>query len=161
MFCCSKLFPDEKLTMQREDYIGSELRIDGYYYTQTGSVKDSVTAVIFLFRNGITVTCGAFLTTDLNVVDEELPNRYKWVTDKLSFGIFLIRGNEILMEGWNTAGGGMRLPIVRDKGYIENDTTFCITESYYSDIKETHYGNRVWHFKQFDNKPDSTNNYIK
>jgi hypothetical protein len=34
-----------------------------------------------------------------------------------------------------------------------------LTEHYFSDIKYTY--TEIWHFKQFDNKPDSTNNFIK
>jgi len=159
--CCSKLFPDEKLTIQRADYTGNELKIDGYYYYQEITEKYSNTIVMVLYRNGIVLSCGSFSTTDLNVVEEDMPKRYNLLKKhKIGWGVFLITDNQISIERWN-ASTGFSLPIAICKGYIENDSTFHITETYFSDSEKTNYGETVYHFKQFANKPDSTNNYIK
>jgi hypothetical protein len=79
---------------------------------------------------------------------------------KDGWGVFLVNDNKIEYEIWN-ASTGYSLPTIKRIGIIENDTTFRITETYFSDIKKTDYNEIVFCFKQFDNKPDSTNVYIK
>ena len=156
IFSCRALF-DEKLTLPRRDYTGNELRTDGYYYYFT---KNN-TVVYFLYRNGIILCAHSYSTHDLNTVESEMIRLYPEVLkNKAGWGVFVVNGNEIEYDEWN-APTGSSLPIIKRKGYIENDTTFRITESYYSDIKKTDYKEFVYRFKQFDNKPDSTNRYIK
>ena len=162
MSCCSKIFPDEKLSMQRKDYVGNELRIDGYYYRQEITEIYSRTMVMFLYRNGIVLSGGNFSTIDLNIVEEEMPNRYNLLKkNKNGWGIFCINGNEIQCEQWVESPSGASLSIYRRSGYIENDITIHFTESYYSGRNETKQINEVWHFKQFSSKPDSTNVFIE
>jgi hypothetical protein len=160
--CCSTLFPDEKLTMQREDYEGNKLEIDGYYYRQEVTETSSRTMVMFLYRNGILLSCGSFSTTDLNIVVEEIPNRYTLLKkNKNGWGVFFIDKNLIQIEQYVESPPGASSSIYRRSGYIENDTTIHFTKSYYSGRNETKQIDEVWHFKQFDNKPDSTNVFIK
>ena len=162
MSCCSTLYPDEKLTMQREDYKGNELRIDGYYYRQEVTDIYSRTMVMFLYRTGIALSCGNFSTIDLNYVEEEMPNRYNLLQKhKTGWGIFSINENLIQVEQWVESPSGASVSIYRRSGHIENDATIHFAESYYSGRNETKQINEVWHFKQFDSKPDSANVYIK
>ena len=67
--------------------------------------------------------------------------------------------DKIEYEIWTTPTE--TITIQKSSGYIENDTTFHITENYFSFNDKKYLANEVWHFKQFANKPDSTNNYIK
>jgi hypothetical protein len=162
MSCCSTLFPDEKLTMQREDYEENVLKIDGYYYHQEVVEAYSRTMVMFLYRNGILQSCGSFSTIDLNIVEEEMPNRYKLLRKyKTGWGVFSIEKSLIQVEQWVESPSGASSSIYRRSGYIENDTTIHFTKSYYSGRNETKQINETWHFQQFANKPDSTNVYIK
>jgi hypothetical protein len=66
--CCNKLFPDEKLTLQRRDYIGKELRTDGYYYYFT----QNNTVVYFLYKNGIILCAHSYSSHDLNTIESEM-----------------------------------------------------------------------------------------
>ncbi|GHT22665.1 hypothetical protein AGMMS4957_13170 [Bacteroidia bacterium] len=137
MSYCNSLFPDEKLTMQRGDYEGNELKIDGYYYRQEVTEVSSRTMVMFLYRNGILLSCGSFSTIDLNIVVEELPNRYTLVEEKQEWmGRFSIDKNLIQTEQWVESPSGASSSIYRRSGYIENDTTIHFTESYYSGRNE-------------------------
>ena len=155
--CCNKLFPDEKLTLQRRDYTGNELRTDGYYYYYT---KNNSTAIYFLYRNGVILLAGVFSSYNLDNIEKEMIKYYgKYI--KTDWGVFVIEGNSIQYEKWVEGLSGLIAAINRCSGYIENDTTIHFAESYYSGRKETKQINEVWHFKQFDNKPDSTNVYIK
>jgi len=158
MSCCSKIFPDEKLTLQRMDYDGNELRPDGYYYYFT---KNNNTVVYFLYKNGIILCAHSYSSQDLNIVEEEMVKIYPEIRkQKDGWGVFLINNNKIEYEIWNASTGSC-LPTIKRIGFIENDTTFRITETYYSDSKKTDNNEIVYHFKQFSPKPDSTNVYIK
>jgi hypothetical protein len=79
--------------------------------------------------------------------------------DKVGWGVFLIKGNNIECEVWSTSVGG-GLPVGRGEGIILNDTTFCIVKSInIRDGKEFPH-NDIYHFRKFSPKPDSTNNFI-
>jgi hypothetical protein len=156
LFGCNALFSDERLSFDRIDYEGHELRLDGYYYRQG---KD-YTLVYFFYKNGIVLSANSYRNLDLNIVEDQLLKRYSQIVkEKPNWGIFKIASNQIEYEQWEapTEGG---LSISHSKGYIENDTTFHIIETYFSYNKKTYFDHEVWHFKQFAHKPDSTNSFI-
>ena len=153
---CSGIF-EEKLSMKRVNYDGNELRTDGYYYyLNNGNVS---TQVRFLYKNGVGLCANSYASHDLNSVEHEMVMYYpNTIKRKENWGLFMISGSTIEIEEW-TIEIPRRVTVAKSMGYIENDTTFRLTEHYFSGIKYT-YSER-WHFKQFDNKPDSTNNFIK
>ena len=156
LFCCNKLFPDEKLTLQREDYFGNELRTDGYYYTF--GENDKIRAVSFFYRNGIIIVRTGSLPADLDyvekiIVDSDIKSKDHW-------GVFVIKRSSIQFEKW-VGTTGISAGLSKNMGNIINDTTIHFTERYNSEYDKTSAIKETWHFKQFDNKPDSTNNYIK
>jgi hypothetical protein len=153
--CCNTLFPDEKLSLQRTDYMGNELRTDGYYYY---FASNGNTAVYFLYKNGIILSAGGYSSQNLYNIEKELVNRL--LKSKDHWGVFIVKGNSIQYEKW-VGSTGLGASTFKSTGYIENDTTLHFTESYYSETKETVQIDAIWHFKQFANKPDSTNVYIK
>ena len=159
MSCCSSLFSDEKLSMKRVDYHGNELKIDGYYYHYHQEPES--TQILFLYRNGVLLLTRFFPSHDLDYVEKTMLTEYDKIReDKIRWGVFLILDDRIEYEKWN-GSTGIGLPIIKRKGIIENDTTFRIIETYFSDSKETDYKELIYHFKQFSPKPDSTNVYIK
>ena len=160
VFCVIVLFQsckDEKLLIERTPYLGSELRIDGYYYKQVG---DKI-GIKFFYRNGIMIDfISYFSTTNVMEVDEGIANMYEsWKDDKLIWNVFSINGYSLQYSGWSTSVGGGR-PSGKCIGTILNDTTFHITKSINSDGSEFEK-NDVYHFRQFSPKPDSTNTFIK
>jgi hypothetical protein len=147
---------DDELLLQRQPYIGNQLRIDGYYYCQ----EDNGTIVEYLYRNGIILSAYHFSTTNLNEVETKMLTEYDILKqDKSRWGVFIIYGNNIEYSAWSTSVGG-GLPAFKCIGTIDNDTTFRIIKSINSDGKEFDY-NQIWHFRQFSPKPDSTNNFIR
>jgi hypothetical protein len=154
---CNTLFPDDQLTMQRVDYNGNELRTDGYYYYFVQ--EQNRTVIYFLYKNGVILWYGTYLTFNIDDIEKEIVN--KSFKSKDHWGVFIVNSNIIQYEMWIEAPSGVRACINRCSGYIENDSTLCFTESYNSGRNETRQIDEVWHFKQFDNKPDSTNVYIK
>jgi len=159
---CSTLFPPEKLSMQREDYYGNELRTDGYYYCQEpkGDTYEAKTLIMFFYRNGILFSPSAYWTLDLEIVEKQMViQNEEQRKERVYWNVFTVVDNRIKYEGW--ANPATTMTIQKNSGYIENDTTFRITEQYFSHNETTYYTNDVWHFKKFSPKPDSTNNFIK
>jgi hypothetical protein len=155
LYGCNKLFPDEKLTIQRVDYTGNELRTDGYYYYQDANY----TVVEFLYRNSIILSARAYSFHDLNIVEKKMLERYNEIrADKIGWGVFRISGKTIEYEMWDTSVGG-GLPILKCIGIIDNDTTFRIIQCI--ELGKKFEKNEVYHFRQFSPKPDSTNKWIK
>ncbi|MDR2586191.1 MAG: hypothetical protein LBC84_08250 [Prevotellaceae bacterium] len=150
---CDKLFPDEKLTLQRRDYVGNELRTDGYYYSHWASYNslfDNNTAIMFFYRNGVVLNALSYDGINLERIENEMVLYYDIIQKyKSGWGVFIIDKDIIMCEQWSTSAGG-GLPVYRRNGRIENETTFT-----FNNIHET------WHFKQFSPKPDSTNSFIK
>jgi len=158
MSCCSKMFPDDNLTLQRIDYNGNELRLNGYYYCYFENTD--ITVIHFLFRNGIIRNAGGYSRFFENNREQEMLSYYNKST-KTDWGVFVVDGNKIQLEQWIEAPSGVRLTVNRRSGYIENDSTIHLTESYNFATKETRQINELWNFREFSPKPDSTNVFIK
>ena len=155
---CGKL-KDDELSIQRRNYIGNELRTDGYfyYYNQQHYVERIV--VYLLYRNGIIRTCGS--PVSFQDFENKIDVYSNGSSTKNEWGVFVVENDNIKYEKWYGARFLESYITYIYAGKILNDTTFHITESYYSGTKETKQINEVWHFKQSANKPDSTNVYIK
>ena len=157
---CELLFPDEKLTLPRTDFSVNGIRTDGYYYNLYNNVLGKRIAIVFLYKNGIVFSAGSY--SNLNEAESEM---VKYISEnrrkKQNWGVFLIEGDRIEYERWERAIGGYNLIIRGHYGNIENDTTIHFTKTYSSETKKTDKIDFVYHFKKFDNKPDSTNNFIK
>jgi hypothetical protein len=156
--CCSKLVSDEKLTIPRKDYLGTELRTDGYYY----EINNDLTSIYFLYRNGIILYAYSYRNKTLEEIESEIISQIKegQKIHKSRFGVFIVEGNTITIEQW-AASTGFSLPVVRSYGTIQNDSTFLVTKTYSSETQKERSANLLYHFRQFNNKPDSTNVFIQ
>ena len=150
-FGCNK-FKDEELSIQRKDFLGNELRTDGYYYSyyeNNSSPSEESIITFFLYRNGVILSSGGYKKTNSDVLEKEMLERYELLQNKKTgWGVFIVKDNKIEYEQWSTSSGG-GLPIFKSSYDIENDTTLI-----------SPCGN-IYHFKQFSPKPDSINNFIK
>ena len=154
--CC---YEDDLLRNTREDYLGDNLRIDGFYYSFfQGKIYD----VLFLYRNGVyfqVVGDGKERTKPDEVQILLVNDHLKWlINNKDCWGIFNIKDNDISLETWRITHGTHYSVI--HSGVILNDTTFTITKSDYTDSGITDR-NRTYHFYPYSPKPDSTNTFIK
>lgn len=151
LFSCCKLFDDE-LSIERTNYTGAELRIDGYYYSETFEppYPNYCVAKSFFYRNGVKLGACSYDTTEMSV--EEYYATLK--KSKLNWYVFKIEGNTITIEGWDNL-----TQTFKEYGEILNDTTFRISKIERSG--RTDKSNSIYHFKQFSPKPDSTNSFIK
>jgi len=153
---------DDKLSLERIDYNGNELRINGYYY-----MKDpyrSQIHVFFLYKNGIILDGSAFDIENTNRTEEWYRNGF-YATNatkyKYNWGVFQIDGYQIKYEKWTPVQGPLWAATY--EGVIINDTTFVINNYFRAKDAgkkaptEVHW---EYHFKKFNPKPDSTNRFI-
>lgn len=139
----------QSLTYSRKEYNGAEMRTDGYYFRSASEIRDDnkIRSVVMFFRNGIFTHIDAFIppTNSLNV--EKFIDSTSTIDKKLQSGkgIFLVKGDELLVEFWKYASHNPK-PTGVYKGKILNDTTISIT-LFGDDI--------LWHFKQYSIKTDS------
>jgi hypothetical protein len=146
---------DDVLTLQKQNYFGSDLLLNGIYFTVKENFEGSYYQRYALYRNGIIRDLGAAI--EIDSPDILTGN------SKADWGVFQIYSNEIKFEKWYPSSGGPLKAYIR-AGNILNDTTFVITESYRmhkGKKTEEKVRNETYHFRQFSPKPDSTNSFIK
>jgi hypothetical protein len=159
---CKKMLPDDTLTLSKDNYQGSQLRIDGYYfYMSNGQIINT----FFFYKNGIILFGGGSpIGSGFIDIEEKVFLSSGWLAQisshKTNWGLFLINEDNIQYEKWYPSSGG-GLPAYIREGEILNDTTFHITVSYRSDGSSRSEKDETYHFKQFSPKPDSTNNFVK
>lgn len=164
--CCSTLKPeDESFSFDRTNYTGNEIRVDGYYYEAFESEWDgkieTMYSIMFLFRNGVTLTGDYPTTTELPVEEDSYKNGdyfEKEKDNKLKWGIFNVSDNMISREIWANPNGTYL--VYKQKIVILNDTTIQFVSSERLDGSETKALDNTYHFKAFSPKPDSTVSFI-
>lgn len=158
----NKFVKDDELSIQRTNYTGNQLRINGYYYQL---IDGALYGVYCFYANGVIQHLGdgyklselagfeqLITTKDFN--DKSKAVKYFW-------GVFKIEGNSIQFERWYPSEPPYKAYV--RSGTILNDSTFKITESYRmqgGQKTEVTSLNETYHFKKFSPKPDSTNAFV-
>ena len=156
--CRKELAPDEELTLQKQNYNDTTLRIDGYYYSEFNDIY----SVLFFYSNGVLFSGGDVFNNKLQEFEVECQNGVFWNNHKdkkMYWGLFNIDGTKIVYEKWYVSSGG-GLPVYKHLGEILNDTTFIINKSIRSKTGDEKEHNETYHFRKFSPKPDSTNSFI-
>jgi len=153
------------LSMEKRPYIGNQLRIDGFYYTV--GVDSFLHAGYFFYRDGsVSYRGGRYhaATMKSSFHRDIINEKHILYARKGRFagGLFQINDSIIKFEKWYPSPGGMHKCYIRE-GIIINDTTFIIRASYRSvkgKKKDFDKENKLYHFRHYTPKPDSTNLYI-
>ena len=147
------LNPDDKCTLEQRDYVGNNLRVDGYYYEDVE--KEDYTTIFILYRNGVVLTPGNPKMTEAdNYVAKWNKNDFYKETISI-WGLFEVEDSVVSLEYYLPSMYGHHTYLMR--GTILNDTTFSMTEGKRSDQSKYESINRLYRFRQTDAKPDSTN----
>jgi len=151
LLSCVRTLPDEALTMTRLNYAGKEIRLDGCY------VSDQYENVIycdyvFFYSNGI-----VFAPSDL--LNIENINQFTDGIDNLrnrkgNWGIFHVENDTIYWQKWGPGDFTTQYIVYKRSYKIINDSTLSYNLN--SDGRV-----RLYHFKKYTAKPDSTNVFIK
>ncbi|MCK9451808.1 MAG: hypothetical protein M0Q90_08970 [Bacteroidales bacterium] len=158
---CEKLMKDDELVLQKQNYTGNQLRLDGYYYEE---FEEKYYSIYFFYEDGTLLYGDGGFTKKEFIEHEKEFTKDVWLNGVKSYkaywGLFMIENDSIVFERWYPSSGGP-FPAHRRSGKILNDTTFLITKSIRSNGKEEQKLNEIYHFKKFSPKPDSTNVFIK
>jgi hypothetical protein len=78
------------------------------------------------------------------------------------WGVFTLSDAQLTIEGWDYAMGQPFVTgtIKRYTCEILNDTTIRVKTIYHSNTEKTETLNEIRRFRQYSNKPDSTNKFI-
>jgi len=173
----------ESLTETKLPFVGSNLRLDGYYYSigkdfPNGFNPDYVD-VFILNYNGIyfNATHGSIdEDLDIDVIIEELDKKVQHRVDNIelfkesrsSWGVFSTANDSaIVVQNWHEAANGGAYPIRTLEGTIVNDTTIHFHKllgAYPNNKggkKKIKAIDETYHFRSFSPKPDSTVVFIK
>lgn len=151
-----------ELSMTKTPYIGNELRIDGFYYSNLTSADDIGLAVFY--RNGVCINVYtrieradtlSYIENDI-LLNESIISTF--MNTPTNIGVFQIKTESIEFETWEA---GRDIITFSNYGKILNDTTFLITKQVNNDSGKSESLNLTYRFKQFSPKPDSTNTFIK
>ncbi|HEB61516.1 MAG TPA: hypothetical protein ENI82_00035 [Bacteroidetes bacterium] len=157
---CS-VFKDGIISLNRKDFNGTNLKIDGYFYRNLKSDIPSIN-IYFFYRNGVALYGRATPISELTQVEETyISGEFDALSQKskTGWGVFEIKGTRISFETWEPSSGGPVETVVRS-GEILNDTTFVIEKFFNNYDGKTSVGNDTFYFHQFSPKPDSTNTFI-
>ena len=159
ILCCLLMSCDEDdFLMNKSEYEGDDLTLNGYYYILTD--YGSVSGIHFFYRNGITRTLGSvknsFEEMDDYIREMYLPGKNP-PESRLQWGLYKIKDKRITIEMVYDYG---RITVM--EGDILNDTTFHLTSSYRQREPDNEEKmDRYYYFREFSPKPDSINKYIK
>lgn len=157
--CEKKLY---ELSMSKVPYLGQELRLDGYYYSN--KVFGNHNGIAMFYKDGICFHLFGLIEDHDTIsyieneilLNETLMHSF-WNTPN-HIGVFQINDNKIEFETWEA---GRDIITFSHYGEILNDTTFIITKRVNNDSGKSYYENLTYKFKEFSPKPDSTNTFIK
>jgi len=151
---CDYSSENDKFTLQRVNYFGNQLRIEGYYYSKNDGY--------FFYRNGVFFDPGGGYgyigkeRWEAKSIDKKYLSS---LISELWWGQFVVNDSIIKFEKYYPGDGPLWSYI--KEGVIINDTTFHITKSYRSNGSELKERDEMYHFRKFSPKPDSTNVFVK
>ncbi len=163
---CEKfgLCEDDELSLERVDYTGNQLRIDGYYFGDVNPNSTKPFANIYYFYEN-----GVFFTSEAANLDQaesgtivvDIENTFGKKI-KGAWGVFQINGSLIEIERWQSRMSGCETSLY-ERGNILNDSTFVLTRREAREngkavvVKDI---NSIFKFRPLPEKPDSSNSFI-
>lgn len=147
--------------LQKTPYLGSELRIDGYYYYSWDDQGITQYSIVVFYRDGTMLrpTIASDKNGSLAEIESEINTGNLYASNserKSSWGVYNVLNDSIATSKWFPVFlGGHQTAL--SGGNIINDSTFEITshENFKGGLSpETYY------FRQFSPKPDSTNSFL-
>jgi hypothetical protein len=152
---------DDILSLNKTNYTGEQLKIDGYYYQLS---EGKIYRIQFFYRNGILSDFSGGNNNFNEAADYIEAVKSKIKNIKYSWGVFVIDGIGIKTEKWHPINAGAPYKAFVRSGEILNDTTFKMTEMYRmqnGQKTEVSAINEIYRFHEYSPKPDSTNCFVQ
>ncbi|HPM11985.1 MAG TPA: hypothetical protein PK734_00680 [Bacteroidales bacterium] len=160
LFSCKKLITYDSFSLEKTEYKGSSLRIDGYYYQK--ETNNEYCRLECYYSDGVLLHMGGQFTTFEemdNYVNSVFIQKKVQTNDKESWGLFIIENNVIKTERYYPTDQ-FRKPLYIREGHVLNDSTFHISVSYRSNGTEWGTNDETYHFRKYSPKPDSTQTFL-
>jgi hypothetical protein len=151
---------DDELTITKTPFNGDNLKTNGYYYNIWRVKEETFVEINFLYRDGVLLHGGSDDSTSFSNLEKVYLDGIYYDNAKIRkycWGSFVVEEDSIFIERWYPPSPYWAY---RQSGIILNDSTYKLTKIIRVDGTEESEINRVFHFKQFSPKPDSTNNFI-
>ena len=158
--------------MDRVPYSGTELKTNGYYYSNLRSNGRNISVAIF-YRNGFCIHSIMDVTySNFEVKSKQDTLEYikrtlfedksviqRFLNEPTSIGVFRIEGKDIEFETWEN---GYNVLIFSNYGKILNDSTFLINKYVQNQrCRKEQAVNLTYKFVEYSPKPDSISSFIK
>jgi hypothetical protein len=150
---------DAKLVLPKTQNNSNNLKLNGYYYHSPIGIDSNITLIDFFYYNGISLKFGGMNSKNLTIVDQNIKIKTKVEKNKVGWGLFIIKNDNIQIENWEPTEGGRKTS--KREGTIINDTTFVIKKFFSAYTQKEYLISETYKFRQFSPKPDSTNKWIK
>jgi hypothetical protein len=161
--CNSIITEDENLSLKKEANNSGALKLRGYYFTNSEGKDGSLITIYFLYNDGIIINVGTIPVSKWSSFESELTTTSFGVNLKRlkdAFGVYQISNGHIKFDMWYPGPGPAKLVYLRS-GSIVNDSTFIIDLIERKSRRTSETVREIYHFKQFNPKPDSVNEFIK
>jgi hypothetical protein len=156
------------LGISRIPYTGNELKINGFYYSpaeigEGGDILKKEGMILLFFRNGIAMIQPVYIMDGVDSLQtianllQALPTEWMLRTSS-GFGTFIISSGTLNMSFWLKEWDCI---CYQYEASILNDSTFMTTSFFTSKSSGKNWYKRVFHFKQYSPKPDSTCVFIE
>ena len=152
--------------MTRSPYTGNELRIDGYYYSN--SIEEygppAQRGLAVFYRNGVCIHALVRIESPdtLTFLENNVLLNEAWMSRMRNrpefIGVFQINRQELEFETWMKEWDFITFSY---HARALNDTTFFLSTWKNNQTGTSYAENSTYHFKPFSPKPDSTCVYIK
>ncbi len=159
-FSCKKLgfCKDQELGFDRVENNLDALRIGGYYYGDLiGSNPDNPGIYIF-YQNGTFYYDVQRPLEDAQNGEIDLGGQDARLNAKTGWGVYMISGNNLEIQSWLPSKNCHEVQV--EKGVIENDSVFVITQFYSTDDDEVKMVDAEFRFVPYFPKPDSVVSFI-
>lgn len=154
---------DLELTLSRVELSDTLLRLDGFYYGNPESDWENTVSyeTLVLYRNGILLRSGHVEFSKMDSYIESFCGTDVLQKTKNVWGIINIEGDSIILEHWKPAP--CSLPVLLRSGKIVDEKTFVLSKMIRRDSQGTTESdiNQTFQFRSLENKPDSTNVFVK
>jgi len=156
---------DDKISLAKTNYVGSGLKINGYYYTLYHFDKSFINGATFFYDNGIVLGIGGRSENTTKFEKDFISNHNPeyLLKTKSSWGLFTINNTNLYIEKWSPKSFGSVHKVFSHECEILNDSTYVLKKQYRmvnGQQTEVSYPNQTYHFVAFANKPSSDNNFI-
>lgn len=153
--CNKSVCEDQPLSLELSPVVNCPLKTNGYYYSDVDG-KSFRFAVFYL--NGMMINT-AF--SDVVVAENFMKGKSELAIGKDEWGLFAVSSSQIHIASRIPRPCGLWAEL--RSGRILNDSTFVLDDQEIKSRNETKTAaiNQVYHFRQFDSKPDSMNHIFK